>query len=228
MTEIAIITGVSKGLGRALALRLIQDDVTVVGVSRSEPGDQELKQAVEQGKLLHVAADVTEAGVAETVVARAAEAGAVRHLFNCAGAGVFGPCGGYSRADLDKAFGANLTGLILMSEAVTEPFKCDGGVIVNVMSTAALAAKAGEAVYCAAKWGARAYTESLRAECKGTAAKVVAVYPGGMKTGFWESATNSSVNPSNFMDPDEVAGIMIRAVGNHETAYVSDLTINRK
>lgn len=228
MNTTAIVTGVSQGLGRALALKMIEKGMTVAGVSRTTPEDNRLVRAMHEGSLVHVAGDVTEQGVADLVVRRAAEAGRLRFLYNCAGAGVFGRCGEYSREDLDKVFGANLTGLILMCEAVVDAFRQDGGLIVNVMSTAALAPKAGEALYCAAKWGARAYTESLRAECKGSAARVVAVYPGGMNTGFWQTATNSSVDPSGFMRADEVAEIMLRSTEDFDSAYVSDLTINRK
>jgi short-subunit dehydrogenase len=87
------------------------------------------------------------------------------------------------------------------------------------MSTAALAGKPGETVYCAAKWGARGYTEVLRAELKET--RVLAVYPGGMKTPFWSSDPRRA---ANFMDPKEIAGRIVDAIFNSD---VTELVIRR-
>jgi short-subunit dehydrogenase len=91
-------------------------------------------------------------------------------------------------------------------------------VIVNVMSTAALTGKPNETVYCAAKWGARGYTEALRAEAKGV--RVVAVYPGGMNTPFWAGDGKAA----GFMDPGEVAGKIVSAIFESD---VTELTLRR-
>ena len=106
--------------------------------------------------------------------------------------------------------------------------KDSGGLIVNVMSTAATAAKAGEGIYCAAKWGARGFTESLRLEAKGTPVKVVAVYPGGMKTPFWSDICGMSPDTSGFMEPAEVASVMVYNMLDKTSLYVADLLINRR
>ena len=65
--------------------------------------------------------------------------------------------------------------------------------IVNIMSTSALIGRAEETIYCAAKWGARGYTEALRTELKGTKRNIIAVYPGGMKTDFWKSRVGTVI-----------------------------------
>ena len=83
--------------------------------------------------------------------------------------------------------------------------------VVVVMSTAALAAKAGESTYCAAKWAVRGFIESVRLELKQSPMKLIAVYPGGMDTGFWPSS-GKQVDTSSFMSADEAAGMLLSLI----------------
>jgi short-subunit dehydrogenase len=99
--------------------------------------------------------------------------------------------------------------------------------IVNIMSTSALLGRAEETIYCAAKWGARGYTEALRTELKGTKRNIIAVYPGGMKTDFWK-VPGQNRDISGFMDPTEVAEKIVNAVMVSDKMLVTDITINRK
>ena len=95
------------------------------------------------------------------------------------------------------------------------------------MSTSALLGRAEETIYCAAKFGARGYTEALRTELKGKNRNIIAVYPGGMKTDFW-NIPGQNRNISGFMDPAEVARKIVNAVLDSKGMIVSDITINRK
>jgi uncharacterized protein len=99
--------------------------------------------------------------------------------------------------------------------------------IVNIMSTSALYGRDKETIYCAAKWGARGYTEALRTELKGTKRNIIAVYPGGMKTDFYK-ASGQNRDLSGFMNPNEVAEKIVHAVLNSEKLVVSDIIISRK
>ena len=121
----------------------------------------------------------------------------------------------------------SLIGMILMSSNAL-PYMQAGGTIVNIMSTAGLRAKPKETVYCAAKWGARGFTESLKEAVKGTPVNVVGVYPGGMKTEFWSPDCGAVTDSSKFMDPADVADVILHAVSQRPGMAVSDLTIDRK
>src|SRR6185503_4496935 len=98
--------------------------------------------------------------------------------------GIYRPVGAYSAEEIRDTLDANLVATIAFCEALVPIFMKQGGTVINVMSTAAQVGKANETVYCAAKWGARGYTEALRAETKGKPVRILAVYPGGMKTSF--------------------------------------------
>ena len=107
----------------------------------------------------------------------------------------------------------------MFCEALFPRFQNDGGTIVNILSTAALIGKPNESVYCAAKWGARGYTESLKAEAKGTKARIISVAPGGMDTPFW------SERRADFMDPKDIAAIVVDAI--ERPVGLNEIVINR-
>lgn len=183
--DVAVVTGASSGLGFEIAALLRARGMKVIGVSRRGP-------------------DIRgDAAKRETAVAALRAAGEPKLLVNCAGVGIFHPAGSYTPEEVGDVIGANLIAMINFCEV----FAGRVATIVNVMSTAALSGKPGETIYCAAKWGARGYTEALRAELKET--RVVAVYPGGMKTPFWASDPDRA---ANFMDPREIAARIVTAI----------------
>lgn len=225
--NIAVVTGVGSGLGLEISLRLAKE-YSVVGVSRRKPTDDRWKGLEAQGLVEHVAGDVSKSETVATVFERAAALGQVGLLINCAGQGVFGPAGSYTADDVEDVLRGNLVGTILFSEAAFDRMRTAGGAIINIMSTAAQVGRVNEAIYCASKWGARGYTESLRLEAKGTPVSVIAIYPGGMKTRFWHEAKGANVDSSKFMPPEEVAEAILAAISKRSNSYVSDITINRK
>ena len=152
----------------------------------------------------------------------------VEYLFNNAGSGLFIKADSSTSSLIDKVFEANIKGMILLTSGVLSITpENEELTIVNIMSTSALYGRAEETIYCAAKWGARGYTEALRTELKGTKRNIIAVYPGGMKTDFW-NIPGQNRDISNFMDPEEVAEKIVDAVIVTDKMFVTDITINRK
>ena len=203
--SVAIVTGGTSGLGAAIAAALRERGMQVVTVSRREEAD--------------VAGDAAKEDTVLRAIARAETLGPITLLVNCAGSGCFGAAGSYDEQDVREVLDANLVSMILFCDELFPRFTRDGGTIVNVLSTAALQAKANESVYCAAKWGARGYTEVLKLEAKGTRARVIAAAPGGMQTPFWEQPREG------FMDPHEVAKVIVDAV--YAPLRVSTVVIER-
>lgn len=101
--------------------------------------------------------------------------------------------------------------------------------IVNIMSSAALKGNKQEALYCATKWGERGYTESLKSAYKGTTVKVIGVYPGGMNTEFWNENREyvSEEKANTFMNPADVAQVILDNIINYKNLNVADIMIER-
>jgi len=205
MAPVAILTGGTSGLGAAIASLLRERDVAVVTVSRR--------------KTAQVVGDASHADTVQRAIEFAETLGEITLLINCAGVGGFGPTGTYDEEGVRGILDSNLVSTILFCDALFPRFARDGGTIVNVLSTAALIAKPNESVYCAAKWGARGYTEVLKAEAKKTKARVISVAPGGMQTPFWESPREG------FMDPAEIAAIIVDAI--ERKVNVNSIVIER-
>jgi NAD(P)-dependent dehydrogenase (short-subunit alcohol dehydrogenase family) len=203
--SVAIVTGGTSGLGAAIAERLRERGVNVVTVSRRDEAD--------------ITGDASHEDTVARTVAHAESLGEITLLVNCAGVGIFGAAGSYDEADVRRILDANLVSMILFCDELFPRFTRDGGTIVNVLSTAALIAKKNESVYCAAKWGARGYTEVLKAEAKGTNARVISVAPGGMQTPFW------SHEREGFMDPAAIAAVIVSALD--APVNVSSIVIDR-
>jgi short-subunit dehydrogenase len=152
----------------------------------------------------------------------------VEYLFNNAGSGLFTKADTSTGALIDRVFEANIRGMILLTSEILRITPAEEELtIVNIMSTSALFGRAEETIYCAAKWGARGYTEALRTELKGTKRNIIAVYPGGMRTDFWK-IPGQYRDISIFMDPAEVADKIVHAVIVTDKMFVTDITINRK
>jgi short-subunit dehydrogenase len=202
---VAIVTGGTSGLGAAIAAQLESRGFTVVTVSRRESAS--------------VRGDASRAETAQKAIATAEQLGQLTLLVNCAGAGSFGPAGSYGEETIRALIDANLISMIVFSDALFRRFAEHGGTIVNVLSTAAFVAKPNESVYCAAKWGARGYSDVLKAEAKGTRLRVISVAPGGMDTAFWPE------RKANFMDAREVAKVIADAV--ERPVNLSSIVIER-
>jgi short-subunit dehydrogenase len=203
---VAIVTGSSSGLGFQIAKQLRERGTAVVGVARRESAG--------------IAGDASKRETALRAINAAERLGTIDLLVNCAGVGIFGPAGSYDETSIASIISSNLIATINFCELLFPRFKEHGGTIVNVLSTAALTGKANESVYCAAKWGARGYGEALKAEAKGSKARIIAVAPGGMNTPFWPDSR------SKFMDPADVAATIIDAI--ERPVDISEIVITRR
>lgn len=232
MKKIAIVTGGGSGLGYCLSEEILKHGIDVLIIGRQESKlceTQKLLGKIYGDKIRYIVGDISdECFVAKLYSDLEKDNYYVQYLFNCAGTGRFGPAEENNRKKIDIAFEASLIGLILMSSNAIKSMKEDGGIIVNIMSTAALKGNPNESVYCAAKWGARGFTEAIKAATKGTKTKVLGVYPGGMNTDFWSSECGMVPDVTKFMNPAEVAEEIVHATLEKKSMYVSDLTIDRR
>lgn len=233
MKKISIVSGGSSGLGLEMAELLVKAGKKVLILGRSTERLDKALTRLNSHSIQAIAESFTcnigeEADIKKLGKHLYDNDYVVEYLFNNAGRGLFIKATESTSALIDAVFEPNLKGLILLStEILRITPESEELSIVNIMSSSALMGRAEESIYCAAKFGARGYTEALRTELKGTKRNIIAVYPGGMKTEFWQ-VTDHNRDISGFMDPAEVAEKIINAVMVKNHLAVTDLSINRK
>jgi len=184
--RVAIVTGASQGIGKAIAIALARVGAHVVVVSRRAEALAPVAEAVraEGRRALAVPCDVGNACQVDAVVARTVEEfGRIDVLVNNAGYRIRARLEDLPRAEWDAMLATNLTGVFLFCQAAGRVMiHQKAGRIVNVTTVAARSGSRGMAAYAAAKAGATALTQSLGAEWAKYGITVNAVAPGPVET----------------------------------------------
>jgi 3-oxoacyl-[acyl-carrier protein] reductase len=186
-SKVAVVTGATRGIGRASAIRLAADGWTVaVGYRSSEGAAKETIAEIEGvgGRGLAVFLDTTdESSVQEGFRRVADEAGNITGLVNNAGFSQDGLLLKYPIEAYDRAMDTNVKGAFLCAkEAMRGMLREKWGRIVNVSSAVALHGNAGQTVYAATKTALLGLTKSLAREIGGKGITVNAICPGLVDT----------------------------------------------
>ncbi len=180
-----LITGVSAGLGKALARAALDRGDKVAGTVRS-PEALAAFEALAPHRAFGVLLDVTDEARIHDVAAKAELAtGGLDVLVNNAGYGLVGAVEEASLAETRAQFEVNVFAPLAMMQAVL-PFmrKRRAGRIVNITSVSGVATWAGTGVYCASKFALEGLAQTLAQEVAELGIKVINVEPGGMRTDY--------------------------------------------
>jgi len=205
--KVVVITGASRGLGRALAFAFTKESARLVLSSRS--GD-ELEKMRRELKAEFFPADVTkENEINELADFAVQKFGRIDIWIN--NAGIWIPHTPIEKMDLKRVHDmieVNLFGTIYGSKAaLIQMKKQQAGTIMNILSTSALQGRPGSSGYCASKYAAVGFTKSLRLEVQPDNIKALAIYPGGMKTGLFDEQKPADYD--KHMEPEAVAETII-------------------
>jgi 3-oxoacyl-[acyl-carrier protein] reductase len=184
--RVAIITGASRGIGKAVALRLARDGRHVVLVARSEGPLNDLKAQVEStgGAASVLACDISDApAFAKAIEGVAEKHGRIDILVNNAGITKDGLALRMSDEDWDLVLDTNLkSAFVAIRAAARAMMKGRFGRIVNISSTSGVAGNAGQANYAAAKSGLLGLTKTIAKELGGKGITCNAIAPGFIET----------------------------------------------
>ena len=212
-TKTAIVTGASRGIGRATALRLARAGYAIVAVARGRDGLAAAARQIEQagGTCEIVAADVGCPEDARRVVeATCARFGGVDLLVNNAGVALLRSIDQMSDEEFARTLGANVEAVFRLCRAVWPTMRAaGGGVIVNVSSLSSVDPFPGFAVYGACKAWVNLFTQALAAEGRPLGIRVLAVAPGAVETDMLRGLF-PDLPAENVLQPDEVAAVIER------------------
>ena len=224
-----LITGAGSGLGRSLAIAFARKNYPLVLVGRTKLKLISVASECNGAEVLCISADISKYKEVEKCFDQANKWKKFPAIvISCAGEGVFGKLGSYRDEHVNRAFSGSLTGTILVSQRAFTEMRNKSGIIMNILSTSALVGRNEESLYCAAKWGARGFTEALREEAKGTEVKVISVFPGGMKTPFWNESCGRNTITDSFIDPYELAENLINNLLANDSFLLEEMVIRRK
>ena len=213
--RVAIVTGASRGIGRATALLLASHGARVVTTARSAALLNELAAAIARtgGFCLAVPGDASEEhDVDRTIEETIRVFGRIDILVNNAGIGILGPLKDASVVDFDRTIAANVRSVFLFSRAVIPRMIAQGGgAIVNVASIAGIVAFPKTSLYNASKFAVVGMTRAMDRELREHNIKVTAICPAGVETDWaiGTGLTREQVAGLDRLDPDTVAEAIV-------------------
>jgi len=192
--RVALVTGASRGIGRAIASRLASRGALVVAAARGDNARATVEEILAAGgKAELLALDVTDAGAAAAAIAATAGAhGTLDILVNNAGITKDQLMLRMKREDWDAVLGTNLTAAFALTQAALKPMvKQRGGRIICISSVVGQTGNAGQANYAASKAGLIGFAKSVAQEVASRGITVNVVAPGLIDTDMTRAITGS-------------------------------------
>jgi NADP-dependent 3-hydroxy acid dehydrogenase YdfG len=229
--QIAVVTGASSGIGKAIALALAGQGAEVcLAARRRKLLEDVAKQVLATGSRAH--ARPTDLTKDEDICALAEQVqrdfGRVDILVLCGGAISHGPLEKAPLADLDLMYRSNLRGHYAMVQALLPLVRKCAGQIVFINSSAGLRSPASTGQFSATQHALRSLADCLREEANADGIRVLSVYPGRTATPRIEELFKEegrAYRPELLMQPEDVATMVTHALCLPRTAEVTDILI---
>ncbi len=222
---VALVTGGSEGIGRAIAEGLIHEGAVVTITGRRE--DVLAKTAGEIGADW-IAGDVgVEADAVRTVASVAQKHGRLDILVNNAGIGLFKPLIEMELEEIESVYRTNVFGAFLMGREAARRFveQGGGGALINISSTSGLRGGSGSTAYSSSKFALRGMTECWRDELRRHDVRVMLVNPSEVITGFAAKVGFDRDDSPNKLRPKEIADAVVGALRMDDRGFIPEFSV---
>jgi len=228
--KVAIVTGSSSGIGKAIALRFGEEGASVIIAARRDRLCEEVAGQIRRrgGEAVAIATDIMEEQQVEQVVTETVQRfGRLDILVNNAGIGGGGRIDETSTSDFDRVIATNLRGTFLCSRAGFRAMrKTGGGTIINIGSVCGVDAWAGTGAYSASKYGIMGLTKALADEGRDLGIKASVICPGGVADELVD-ATPQAIEQSGKINPFDIAETAIFLATLGPNSVVHQIVVDR-
>jgi NAD(P)-dependent dehydrogenase (short-subunit alcohol dehydrogenase family) len=223
----AVVTGGSRGIGRAIARALLKGGANVAITATKDDtlaaAVADLEREASPERVLGLRVDVRVYADVESSMASIAERfGGLHILVNNAGVGAFGPVAEMTVDQWDSVIDTNLTGVFHCCRAALGHLRRQGGWIVNISSLSSTNAFPNGAAYCASKAALNAFSECLMQEVRYDGIRVAYILPGSVNTGF---GGLSNTKAEWALAPEDVAAVVTDLVAHPSRSLPSRVEI---
>lgn len=222
----AVVTGASRGIGKAIALELLGAGYFAALCCGSRRGADSLETEISSfaGNFMISPFDISDEEEIERFLGDVARIRRrVDVLVNNAGVAHVASVEETDARQWDEIMAVNARGTFLMAKH-SLPLMSSGGHVVNIGSNASKRGFPGWAAYCASKFAVLGFTNSLREEVRDRGIRVSAVLPGPTETDIWNSLSGKW-DRSKMMGPEATAGVVLSVVSQPAGANVDEIDI---
>jgi short-subunit dehydrogenase len=218
----ALVTGASSGIGLAITRQLLAQDYQVTGISRRAqiPG-------LADHNFHSLGLDLGDLGRVESQLADLLRTRQFDCFVHAAGRGDFGSIEQFSRLQIEESIRVNLlSGMLICRALVPSMRRQRHGRIVFIGSESALQAGRKGALYSAAKFGLRGFSQALREDCAADGIQVSLVNPGMVRSPFFdELAFAPGALAENAIDVDDVAAVVIQILQSSADIVIDEVNL---
>jgi len=223
----SLVTGASRGIGRAVALRLAAEGSDIVAAARSKAELETLKAEIEHlgRNCLAIETDLRRPeSVMRLAEAALADSTQIDILVNNAGVGVWGELGEISLEQYDEVFDVNIRAVFLLTQAILPSMTARGnGFVVNIGSTSGRCGYSGGTVYCASKFALTGFADALAKELQPKGIRVCTIFPGSVNTYLGGSGPEGW--DADMLAPEDVAESVVHVVTTPSRVFTTEIVV---
>ena len=217
-----LITGASRGIGRAIAEKLAGPEVTLLLHGRDAEALSQTCRSVEakSGKAVQLLHDLRDPGAIQKMVDEIGGA-ALDGLINNAGIAIVKPLADVTLEEWQSTLAVNVTAPFLLTQKLL-PIMPAGSSIVNILSIAAKTGFPNWSAYCMSKFALEGFSQSVREELRGRGIRVLNVYPAATSTEIWNGVEGEWPR-EKMLSPEEIGDAIAYALSRPSEVAVENI-----
>jgi short-subunit dehydrogenase len=220
-----LITGASRGIGRAIAEKLAADDAVLLLHGRDTVALAQTRQAVEPhcAKVILLVHDLAKVSEVSDLIAEVGK-DPINLLVNNAGVAVVKPFGEITQIEWEQIVGVNITAPFMLTQHFASKMP-PGSSVVNVLSVAAKTGFPNWSAYCMSKFALEGFSQCVREELRDRKIRVINVYPAATDTEIWNHIEGKWPR-HKMISPEDVASAVAYALSRPTDVALENITLS--